>query len=262
MRISKTALLALLLCGCVPLEPGSLPERPGFSRPSFGDLDPGAKTVTSLHFEVRAYGSDRAQAVSDLAERSYERIMRDTGLYSFMPKGLYLLVVYAGQDEFARKTGMPSWSAGAASGNSIFSFEGRHLPGVLSHEMTHLVFNEYMGRQTPEQRWVNEGLAVYEESRAFSDQPPAMPPGRRAIPFSQMVSMAPLGEERSMVDAWYAQVSSVVYFMIERGGRVGFGQFLASLRDGQSVDEAVRGGFPGLWSGFAALESAWLGSNP
>lgn len=262
MRIAPAALLALLLSGCVPLEPGSLPERPGFSRPAFGDLDPGAKTVASLHFEVRAYGSDQARAVSDMAERSYERIMRDTGLYSFMPKGLYLLVVYAGQEEFARKTGMPVWSAGAASGNSIYSFEGRQLPGILSHEMTHLIFNEYMGRQSPEQRWVNEGLAVYEEYQAFSARPPAMPPGRRPIPFVQMISMAPLGEERSTVDAWYAQVSGVVNFMIERGGRIGFGQFLASLKDGRSADDAVRSGFPGVWGGFAALESAWLSSNP
>jgi hypothetical protein len=186
--------------------------------------------------------------------------MRDTGLYSFMPHDLYPVVVYADHDEFIRKTGMPAWSAGAASGHCIYSFEGPHLAGVLSHEMTHLIFNEFMGRETPELRWVNEGLAVYEEMQASIGMSLTPPPGTRPIPFTQMVSLAPIGEQRTTVNAWYAQVFSVVRFLIERGGHLGFGQFLTSLRDGRSVDDAVRAGFPGLWSNVAALEAAWLAS--
>ena len=63
---------------------------------------------------MKAYGSDRAKVVSDLAEECYARIMRDTGLYSFLPRGVYPIVVYADHAEFLRKTGLPPWSAGAA----------------------------------------------------------------------------------------------------------------------------------------------------
>ncbi|MEK7746270.1 MAG: hypothetical protein AAB576_06350, partial [Elusimicrobiota bacterium] len=74
-------LLPAALGGCVPLAPGTFPEERGeISRSGFGDLDPGAKSQTSLHFEVKAYGSDRAKVVSDLAEECFARIMRDTGL--------------------------------------------------------------------------------------------------------------------------------------------------------------------------------------
>ncbi len=258
-------LLPAALGGCVPLAPGTFPEERGeISRSGFGDLDPGAKSQTSLHFEVKAYGSDRAKAVSDLAEECYSRIMRDTGLYSFLPGGAYPIVLYADHAEFQRKTGLPPWSAGAAVGNSITSFDGAHLPGVLSHEMTHLIFNEHMGSRHADLRWINEGLAVFEEveslpasaRRGFAEG------GRMPLPFSQMVSLAPLSEEGRSVNAWYAQVGSVVRFMIERGGRVGFSQFLSALRDGRPIDEAVRAGFPGLWGDFSALEKAWAVSAP
>ncbi|HAH07824.1 MAG TPA: hypothetical protein DCM05_15090 [Elusimicrobia bacterium] len=263
MRRSFAVLAAAAALGCVDLEPGALPQRTGaITRASFGGLDPGAKIQTSLHFEVRAYGADRAQAVSEMAERSYQRIMQDTGLYSFMPREPYPIVLYAGKEEFLRKTGMPEWSAGAAVGNSIYSYESRGLPGVLAHEMTHLVFNEYMGRSTTEHRWINEGLAVYEEYQALQLPLPSLPSGRKPLPFAQMVNTAPLGEERSVVDLWYAQALSVVRFLIERGGRMGLGQLLSELRSGRSLDDAIRSSFSGVWTDFAALEKAWLSSGP
>ncbi|MFA6093882.1 MAG: hypothetical protein WCU88_10020 [Elusimicrobiota bacterium] len=247
--------------GCVPLpEDGSSPERGGITRASFSPLDPGAKTAACLHFEVRAYSSASAEAVCSLAERSYERIMRDTSLYSFMQREPYPIVIYGSHEEYVRKTGMPQWSGGAAAGNSLFTYESPATAGVLAHEMTHLIFNEYMGRQTYSLRWINEGLAVFEEQQASGRLPAALPPGRAPLSFDRMADTAPLSESSFDASAWYAQASSVVRFMIERGGQIGFGQFLAALRDGRPVTEAVRAGFPGTWNSLAEVESAWRGT--
>lgn len=254
-----TLLCALAAAGCVAVDEvggptASLPSDAGFPR-----LDPGAHRQDSLHFRTEAYGADKAQAASELAEALYRKIMEDTGLYSFMPRELYPLVLYAGREEYLKKTGLPEWSGGVSAGRALYMHEGPGLRPVLAHEMTHLVFNEYLGRQDPTLRWVNEGLAVFEEVEASGQWRGR--PATRPIPFREMVNLAPIGEKETLVNDWYGQVGSVVRFMIERGGRVGFGEFLKALKDGRSFDDAVRQGFPGHWSGMAALETAWAASR-
>lgn len=245
--------------GCValppsPAGPGAAPGAP--ARLDFPGLDPGAKRLAGLRFEVHAYSSDRASAVSELAERLYERIMTDTGLYSFLPGRQYPLVVYGTREEYLAKTGLPPWSGGAAVGGAIYAYDGPHLPGVLAHEMTHLVFHEYMGRSRRDLLWLNEGLAVYEEQEAAPGEAPPRFSGV-PIPFQEMVRIQPLSEQERSVSVWYQQAAAVVRYLIERGGHIGFSQLLRELRDGRSLDDALRTGFPGRFKGFADLEETW-----
>lgn len=263
MRTAPAFLLAAaLLGGCVSLDDAGAPASPGAFLPQDGGyqrLDPGAQRVDGLHFRVEAYGKDKADAALETAEALYRRIMEDTALYSFMPKDLYPLVLYGSHDEYLRKTGLPAWSAGVNVGRALYMHEGAGLRPILAHEMTHLVFNEFLGRLDPSLRWVNEGLAVYEEEEARGALRPR--PTQRPIPFREMVNLAPLGEKDDLVNDWYGQVGSVTRFMIERGGRVGYGEFLKALRDGRPFDDAIRQGFPGTWNGLAALETAWTASR-
>lgn len=256
--------VALLCCGCVPYQG----ELPADYQPSpisaitdgpFPGLDPGASQLESLHFKIMAYGGAASQRVADTAEAAYTRIMTDTGLYSFKPRGLYQLVVYANQDEYRRKTGQPDWSAGLSVGNAIYTFDGPHLGAVLSHEMTHLIWFEYMGRVRLEQRWINEGLAVYEESRSGQA---GRGSGLRAQPMSLdfMMRLVPATEKDHTVSAWYAQAESMVRFMIERGGRMPFSTFLAALRDDKTLDRAIGEAFTGNWRNWSDFEAAWLRS--
>ena len=255
------------LCGCVAV-PGAVDEdrlasRSAITGEVFPGLDAGANEQQGLHFLVRAYGSGKAQQVSDIAEACYLRIMMDTGLSSFKPLGgLYRVVVYAGADEYLKKTGQPAWSSGLSIGNAIYTYEGGHLERVLSHEMTHLVFHEFMGRADPDQRWVNEGLAVYEGSKAGrpsgQEAPrPARPAGWQPLTMETMVRMVPASEREYTVNAWYGQAESMVRFLIERGGRIGFGQFLAALRQGVDFDKAISVAFPGIWRDLADFDASW-----
>ncbi len=272
-RRGLAVLAAALLGACVPY-PGALPDGGGSSAPtpesSFGaisgafpGLDAGAADQQSLHFDVKAYGSDVAAAVSSSAEQDYQNIMTDTGLYSFQPKGLYHIVIYGSQDEYRKKTGQPDWSAGVCVGNAIYTWVSPRLSGVLAHEMTHLIWFEFMGGNlSPQQRWVNEGLAVYEESKAANrgnELFAALLPGLRAapLPMDQVENLAPNTERAYDASLWYAQAESMVRFLIERGGRIGFAQFLTALRDGQTFDQAVSAGFPGQWRALADYYADW-----
>ena len=254
------AALLLAAAGCVPV-PEYVREEPPATTLTTGvyrELDPGAKEESGLHFKVKAYGSERAQKTLQLAEELYQGVMNDSGLYSFQPRGLYEIVVYGTADEFHKKTQFPEWAAGLTVGNAICSYEGAHLGPTLAHEMTHLIFHEYMAADRPELRWLNEGFAMYEESRAAGRSSQLWPPGREPFPFDQMAALVPASEREKEVSLWYRQVSDVVGFAIERGGRIGFGQWLQALRDRQSMDDAVRAGFPGVWASLKDLENAWL----
>lgn len=263
------AALAAALAACIPY-PGELPpeDRPRTSivEGPFAPLDAGASELESLHFKVKAYGGEAARRVADAAEQDYNRVMVDTGLYSFKPRGLYQLVIYASQDEYRRKTAQPEWSGGVAVGNAIFSWDGPQLRRVLSHEMTHLIVYEYMGRSRLEHRWVNEGLAVYEESKAADSRGQDPFASVRTLlrtqplPMEQVIRLIPASEKDYLVSLWYAQSESMVRFMIERGGRIGFAQFLGCLRDDKSFDVAVSESFGGHWTSLADFERDWLRS--
>ncbi len=255
-----------LLCSCVDVPRGDAPAlQPSLPvSPPFQGLDPGYKTEETAHFVVQAYSSSSAALHAALCEENYRRIMQDLGLYSFVPARPYNVTIYRDAAEFRSKTGQPEWAAGAAYGNALLLFESGETGPIMAHEMTHLVFNEFMGlSRGADLRWLNEGAAVYEESR--SDPASAARYAARVvnyvapnpIPFSQMFNLAPQTEAQRNVDRWYAQVGSVVSFMIRHGGSLNFSIFLGRLRDGASPDEAMAAAYPSLWSDMAALERAW-----
>ena len=257
-------LIPVFLGACVPYE-GTLPPEAlttTLNRGPFRELDPGASELESLHFKIRAYGSDNTKQVSELAEADYNRIMLDTNLYSFHPTGLYEIVVYGSADEYHKKTSQPDWSGGATVGNAIYTYVSPALAGTLAHEMTHLIFFEYMGRVTIDHRWVNEGLAVYEEMAALGGRGDMFPSARASmrqlpLPMDQMIHLVPATEREKTVSVWYCEAESMVQFMVERGGRIGFSQFLDALKNGRSFDEAFPAGFA-QWRSLADFEREWL----
>jgi hypothetical protein len=272
------ALCASALAACVDVPESAAPASSSggsaIVHSPFQPLDAGASEQVSLHFKVTAYGFDNAAQISSQAEGFYATIMTDTNLFSFMPSGLYEIVVYANHDEYVRKTGQPAWSGGVTYGNAICSYNGPQLLQTVAHEMTHLIFNEFMGRPRRDLLWLNEGLAVYEQGKAASGtRVPAdlffrIHQQMRSQPMSMddILGFVPLSEkadDNMKVSLWYAQSESMVQFMVERGGRIGFSQLLPALRDGQSFDQAIGSAFVGAsWGGLAGFYRAWQAGAP
>jgi hypothetical protein len=264
-------LLLLCLCACVDVPMGELPADASAARQPveipYKDLDPGYKSQETAHFSLKAYTSSSASLYASMCEDDYNRIMQDLGLYSFVPAKPYNVVVYKDSAEYHAKTGQPDWSGGATLGNALLLYEGDGLKATTAHEMTHLIFNEFMGlsqTSAAELRWLNEGVAVYEETR--SSQVSASSYAARLansvaanpIPFSQMVNLAPQNESQQNVDRWYAQVWSVAGFMISQGGSFNFSIFLGKLRDGAGMDKAIAETYTNGWKKLSDVESQWL----
>ncbi len=259
--------LLLCCCSCVDVQTnGELaPEASVLPVVSpFKGLDPGYKSQETAHFAVDAYTPAATALYASLCEENYSRIMQDLGLYSFVPARPYNVTVYRDAAEYHSKTGQPDWSGGATYGNALLLYGGGGLKATLGHEMTHLVFNEFMGLgQARQLRWLNEGVAVYEESRAnqsssaFYTARLADSVASNPIPFSQMVNLAPQDDANRGVDRWYAQVGSVAGFMIRQGGSFNFSLFLGKLRDGAAMDKAIGETYNGMWASLADVEKAW-----
>lgn len=242
-----------------------MPPVPQAVEVPYKGLEPGYKTYESAHFLIKAYSSETASATSVKCEADYNRIMNDAGLYSFAPARPYNVVVYRDQEEFAAKTGQPKWSGGVAYGNAILLYESDGAAAVLSHEMTHLIFNEFLGLAgAPALKWLNEGLAVYEETRGSWQSKAAYAQRLSAqvvpnpLPFSQMINLAPRGEQDAMVEKWYAQCGSVVEFLVKEGGTLGFSIFLSRIKDGATVDAAAAEAFTLVGKSLNDIEKAWL----
>jgi hypothetical protein len=270
MRFPRTlVLLAACLgsAGCVAVPVEQQAARPAETRISknvWQGLDPGGTETQSLHFTVSAYGKDKSAKIAADLEDAYQRIMQDTGLFSFRPGGTYEIVVYANKREYHAKTQTPEWSGGATVGNSIYSYEGLGLSGTLAHEMTHLIFNEFMRGPRGDLTWINEGLAVYEEMQASTPQlkqhweTQLARARENALPFDHMRTLVPSEERAGEASRWYAQAAAVVRFMIEKGGRLGFEALLTSLKDRNPFDTALKGAYPQFWADFRTLELDWL----
>lgn len=265
--LAPAAVLALAFCasGCVEVPAGERPPAPvtKISKNVYDGLDAGSSETQSLHFTVNAYGKDKSAKIAEDLEAAYQRIMQDTGLFSFRPGGTYQIVVYANAREYHMKTTTPDWSGGVTVGNAIYSYEGQGLPGTLAHEMSHLIFNEFMGTVRGDLTWINEGLAVYEEMQASAPELKQYWESQLAkahaqpMPFEQMRTLVPLREGSGDALRWYAQAAGVVRFIIDKGGRLGFEGLLTSLRDRATFDAAIKAAYPQFWTDFRSLETDW-----
>jgi hypothetical protein len=266
------AALTFALTACVSLEqlpPGSTPGAGGTNVSntvsSFPDLDPGGTQLTSLHFTLKGYTESEIRPISIMAESLYNKIGSDTGLYSFLASGSYNIIVYRDREEYLRKTRMPEWSRAAAVGGSIYLYPGTDLEPVLAHEMTHLIFNSYMGTdQARTYRWINEGLAMYEELSKLPEGERSSYMSRRStqlrenrMGFSQMTFFVPATEERRLVDVWYQQVESVVSYLLSQGSALNFANMLNTLKTGGDIDRAISDNYPGKFRSLSELENSW-----
>jgi hypothetical protein len=242
----------------------------------FGHLGLGGAEVQSLHFDVHAYGENHAHAVSRAAEADYTQLMMDTNLISFyQPSGLLGITDYSGPAEYHEKTKAPEWSGGVCVGDSVYVYDGAGLWPTLAHELTHVVFYEYMADLAfnPEFRWVNEGLATYEECKAAGAQegvpfvdifaPLRGALRRHPLSIHDLVKLVPAQVDKDYtVSLWYAQAEALVQYMIQKGGTLGFYQFLKALKSGKTLDEAVALAFPNRgWASLGDLYGTWLATQ-
>ncbi len=208
-------------------------------------------------------------------------------------------MVYKTKEEYQQRTGNPAWSAGGASikpvgqilpgdrgivaRTSITTFEPELTAPVIAHEVTHLVYNEFMAfRSVPDaarHQWLDEGLATYEEMGYYGEtlyadlvQISRAIVKKEAYPLEDLVGTHPnqmvvynVGrfnfmnrvQDYTNVDLWYWNVQFLVQFLIQREGQYAFYAFMNALKNDKVLIEALQEAYPGKWRSLRELESEW-----
>ncbi|MBI4668687.1 MAG: hypothetical protein HY747_05810 [Elusimicrobia bacterium] len=222
------------------------------------------REIDGLYFKVIS-NSESAERISQIADQIYQGILRDVKLTeSSRPYSLTPLFLYGTAREYLETTKMPQWSGAVFMNNAIFAFTAPNLPETLAHEISHLIFQEFFAGSHDDLLWLNEGLAMYEESRAKADK--GEENYKSAIPllkgnYLKLIELTStktaMNHKEREAGIFYIESWLLVKFLIEQGGRVGFYEFLKSLRAGANLDAAVAAGYPGKWGGLAELETSF-----
>lgn len=236
-------------------------------------------TRKSIHFIV--YYKKCSQSFLDKlisqAEKNYKDIASELRFFIDEPwiwEERAKIYVYDNKNEYLQSTGMPEWSVGSARPfeKTVYTYAESHkfFGHTLTHELTHLILRQFIGRKSIP-LWFEEGVAVYMERRknpaAANREMRKLIKNDQYLPFDDFFNMQfyDLDKERNpeedlrglnLVDKFYLQSFSMVYFLIKEYQPYRFSILLRKIREGKRFEEA----FPDVYRAFkdtARLEKKW-----
>ena len=203
------------------------------------------------------------------AETYYNRIAADLGYARYSNfwqwDNRVKIYIYPTLEEFQKATGQPAWSNGMAaySKKEIHSFNASEgfMDGLLPHEITHLIFRDFVGIKGQIPLWLDEGVAQWEEpAKREMDKRYA----RYLVKVDKEFPLYDLtykgindASTEEQVQAFYLQSLSLVDFLVKTYGASSFTEFCRQLRDGKPFDDALRSAYPNFIQDMNDLEIKW-----
>lgn len=203
------------------------------------------------------------------AERYYSNIGNDLGYTRFSDFWQWdhrvKIYIHTTQEEFLKATGRNNWSHGYANYETkeIHSYiwnEG-FVESLLPHEITHLVFRDYVGFKGEIPLWLDEGIAQWEEPEKRKIVREVMRSYLNdgyVYPIAHLSTLDVRNVKLSIAaQLFYVQAMSIIDFLIKSYGSNGFVTFCRELRDGKSLDDALRFSYPLKIKSLSELEEQW-----
>jgi hypothetical protein len=255
--MTKISALTFCLASCILL----------LASPVFSQ---GWKEEKGDHFIVY-YENDAARPKEILrkAEFYYNKIARDLGYSRYSNFWQWdkrvKIYIHPNQEAFQKSTGQPVWSHGMANylDKSIHSIEtnDNFLNAVLPHEITHLVFRDFVGFKGEVSLWMDEGVAQWEEDdkrAAALQMMPALVAGANILTIQTLTSLDIRREtDPQKVRLFYAQAISLVDFLIKNYGASSFTSLCRELRDGKDLESALRIAYANSVKNLEDLDDKW-----
>jgi len=194
----------------------------------------------SAHFKVY-YKSDPSHYVDSVIEKAedyYDSITENLGFRRFnfwTWDNACTINLYSSREDYLRSTNQPEWSGGSANirKRSIDTFFHARdfLDTTLPHEMTHLIFREFVGYDRWLPLWLDEGIACSQEK----DGGQYVGIARVLVKTKMFIQLDKLTEITKpglfMPEVFYAESAAVVAFLLQQYGREKFIDFCRALRD-------------------------------
>ncbi len=249
--------------------------------------------VSGEHFLVYyTRDKDFAKSVAAKAEKYYTRIATELGYPRYSDFWTWddrvKIYIYPDHASFINATDMPQWSHGMADYTlrEIASYREskEFLDSLLPHEMAHLIFRDFVGFAGEVPLWLDEGVAQWAEEKKRSDMKAMavnayienkllllddlMNLDVRRLKEMDRVYIRPTitttGEPGvlflsvdALVSTYYLCSVSLIGFLIERYGSLEFADFCRELRDGKTVEDALRHAYPGRLRSLQELQDRW-----
>ncbi len=228
------------------------------------------REIKSEHFIVYFVDNqDFAKDVSRQAEIYYKRIASELGYQRY--SGFWTwdhrakITIYPDRKTFLKKTGQPDWSEGMAkyAEKEIVSYawSDGFLKMLLPHEMTHLIFRDYVGFKGEVPLWLDEGVAQWMEPhkrKAVKAAIGRLAQSRKLLSLNQMMILdVRKSNDPELVQTYYVQAVSLVGFLITKYSAARFNMFCRQLRDGKSIENSLKFAYPVSIRSIKDLEEKW-----
>lgn len=249
--------------------------------------------INGDHFIVNfSENKDRplAQEVLAKAEVFYNRIADNLGYPRYSDFWSWdkrvNIFIYPDSTSYFQATGQPEWSDGVADykNKQISTYAGnqKFSETVLPHEISHLIFRDFIGFKGDVPLWLDEGVATSTQEETYADMQ------SRAKSLYQRSALLTLDDMMTIdfkktskgtsvhdilmkdnskgilmlkpedfVAVYYVEATSVVGFLKERYGPTRFTEFCRELRDGKTLDKALQKVYPEECPNIKELEKKW-----
>jgi len=136
------------------------------------------------------------------------------------------------------------------------------LEALLPHEVTHLIFRDFVGIEGDIPLWLDEGVAQWMEPKKRKMVKLAMSSFIRDGKVLSLDHMMRLDirtqSDKELVNLYYVEAASLVGFLIRKYGSSSFLNFCRHLRDNKSMEDALTFAYPTKIRDLRTLEKKWL----
>ena len=175
----------------------------------------GFQQLYTPHFVVYSLNRPLLDEIVQYVEQIYSAVITDTNLYSFNLSERFPIYVYDDSKMYVECTKRPVWSGGFVMSRKIYAFDSKNLKNIIYHEVTHLIFNDFMaGKAEKISRWINEGLASYEENKIPDLRKPVFNKSKR-LSADEFLTLDLSTASSEKVNIWYQQAESLIAYMLE-----------------------------------------------
>ncbi len=228
------------------------------------------KELKGDHFIIYFFQDEKfAGDVLSKSEKYYQDIASDLGYQRYSSFWTWdnrvKIYIYPDKESFLKSSGQQGWSEGmadyAAKSISSYAWHEGFTEELLPHEITHLIFRDYVGFKGEIPLWIDEGVAQWMEPRkrkAVKAAVGELLEKSKLLPVGKMLSMdIRQVQDADQVRTFYIQAMSLVEFLITEYGSENFISFCRQLRDGKSFEEALQFSYPTSIRTIGDLETEW-----
>jgi hypothetical protein len=225
------------------------------------------ETTKSQHFIVSYQDSSHKAYVDKLilkAEEYYQSIVEELGYRRFdfwTWDNRAKIYLFNSSEDYQKDTGRLAWSGATVhvKKRSIHTFVNQEgfFESMLPHELTHIIFREFIGMKVNLPLWIDEGVACSQEKSTLNERLQFAKNLVKSDIYLSLDNLIRISDYNLVVPrVFYSESASLVVFLLKQGyGGNSFLEFSRKLRDGSTWQDALKDVYG--YKNLSDLEGQW-----